>query len=465
MAVVVVVALGDDEPAQGPSTPDDSAVTRDLPPESTATSSTVSGTQASADEPDGSSTETTRATDAPSVVATTEAPGVVATTEAPSAATDNRGCTITGAVDVVEIIGTEGDDVLCVPNPADPNAFHVLDGRGGDDIIYGGEGVDWVYGGDGADIIYAYGEADRIVAGTGIDTIHSGAGLDYIYVIWLEDVIHDEPDGYQLEVSADPNNERAEPVAEDDWAWVDARYTVVIDVLENDYDFYNDIDPTTLTIIRPPVTGIARIEESGGSRVIVYAGEHSTIESLRYQVCDALGACSEAEVEIMVGTEACTIVGTHMDETLEGTSGDDVICGLEGDDYLLGSGGSDIFIGGPGNDSLSAGRNTNYDPNDAADVLWGGLGDDSISGDGHDDVIYGGAGDDRLRGWAGADRVYGGTGDDVLLGFDGDDRLFGGLGDDELDGHEGTDHLDGGDGRDSCINGDVILACELRPQN
>ena len=39
------------------------------------------------------------------------------------------GCTITGTAGVREIVGTEGDDVICVPDPDDYRAFHIIDVR------------------------------------------------------------------------------------------------------------------------------------------------------------------------------------------------------------------------------------------------------------------------------------------------------------------------------------------------
>ena len=85
--------------------------------------------------------------------------------------TVTSGCTITGASGVTTIEGTDGDDVICVPDPRDRRAFHVIDAKAGNDTIVGGDGVDWVYGGDGADMIYGRGGDDRIAAGAGVDTV------------------------------------------------------------------------------------------------------------------------------------------------------------------------------------------------------------------------------------------------------------------------------------------------------
>lgn len=112
--------------------------------------------------------------------------------------TVNAGCTITGTAGVVDIVGTDGDDVICVPDSDDYGSFHVIDAKGGDDVILGGRGVEWVYGGPGQDEVHTRGGADIIDAGPGIDVIYSGDGFDTIYSTDTADIIHDDPDGYEL---------------------------------------------------------------------------------------------------------------------------------------------------------------------------------------------------------------------------------------------------------------------------
>ena len=112
--------------------------------------------------------------------------------------TVNAGCTITGTVGVVDIMGTDGDDVICVPDPDDYNSFHVIDALGGNDIILGGNGVDWIYGGSGRDEVHARYGKDIITAGPGIDTIYGGGGFDTIHSANTADIIIDDPDGYEL---------------------------------------------------------------------------------------------------------------------------------------------------------------------------------------------------------------------------------------------------------------------------
>src|SRR3954471_15552812 len=65
--------------------------------------------------------------------------------------------------------------------------------------------------------------------------------------------------------------------------------------------------------------------------------------------------------------------------------------------------------------------------------------------------LFGGEGDDRLTGSRSADLLDGGPGNDILFGGDGDDRLIGGPGNDTLIGGRGTDQLIGGEGDDQII--------------
>src|SRR5690242_4312829 len=83
-------------------------------------------------------------------------------------------------------------------------------------------------------------------------------------------------------------------------------------------------------------------------------------------------------------------------------------------------------------------------------VIRGGTGNDNISisqANGTikiDSKIYGGAGDDNVSGGKGRDRVYGGDGNDTVNGNGGNDIEYGEAGDDSLSGSTGRDLLDGG---------------------
>lgn len=103
-----------------------------------------------------------------------------------------------------------------------------------------------------------------------------------------------------------------------------------------------------------------------------------------------------------------------------------------GDDTITGSDGSDSISGGPGRDTLSGGR-----------------GPDRIWGNGGDDAITGGQGGDRVSGGNGADSITGGDGSDILRGDAGRDTIRGGRGHDRLVGGPGRDTFFGTAGVDS----------------
>jgi hypothetical protein len=87
--------------------------------------------------------------------------------------------------------------------------------------------------------------------------------------------------------------------------------------------------------------------------------------------------------------------------------------GDTGNDSLTGSNAANLLDGQAGNDSI-LGLNGN-------DTLLGGNGNDTIDGGGHNDVIDGGANNDSLFGGSGNDTLYGGLGRDTMdggAGFD-----------------------------------------------
>ena len=79
------------------------------------------------------------------------------------------------------------------------------------------------------------------------------------------------------------------------------------------------------------------------------------------------------------------------------------------------------------------------------EYLFGGQGDDQLTGNIFADRLYGGDGQDTINGNGGKDYIEGNGGNDVLLsGGSGDDTIIGGQGDDLLDGGNDNDTLDGG---------------------
>jgi len=77
-------------------------------------------------------------------------------------------------------------------------------------------------------------------------------------------------------------------------SWMDS---IHIHVLNNDYDTKNDIDIRTLTILRNPSYGTARIVPNG--TIIYTPNTHkATIDHFVYQICDSVNVCDTAMVTI-----------------------------------------------------------------------------------------------------------------------------------------------------------------------
>ena len=88
--------------------------------------------------------------------------------------------------------------------------------------------------------------------------------------------------------------------------------------------------------------------------------------------------------------------------------------------------------------------------------LFGGDGNDIVTGGSGNDMLFGQAGNDILLGKGGDDLLFGGDGNDTLTGGAGDDQVFGQAGDDRMiwNPGDGTDLFEGGDGTDTAeVNG------------
>lgn len=93
-------------------------------------------------------------------------------------------------------------------------------------------------------------------------------------------------------------------------------------------------------------------------------------------------------------------------------------------------------------------------------MIWGGEGNDSLSGGNGAQTLLGESGNDQLRGFSGDDVLDGGPGVDSLAGDAGADTLSGGPGNDVLSGDTGADLIDGGSGvnrLDETVNGNVVI--------
>ncbi len=151
---------------------------------------------------------------------------------------------------------------------------------------------------------------------------------------------------------------------------------------------------------------------------------------------------SSSQNQLAGGDGDDTIRGGVNADILIGDAGADIIYGYDGDDVLFidaddltsgdvqAGGGHDVAqimgsddttlilmdhglegaYGGDGNDVISAEGLT------TETKIYGGGGDDTLTGSGENDRLYGDSGSDQIRGGAGHDILVGGTGNDILIG-------------------------------------------------
>ncbi len=161
------------------------------------------------------------------------------------------------------------------------------------------------------------------------------------------------------------------------------------------------------------------------------------------------------------GGHDCIIGGAGNDE-LDGGTGNDILVGGEGINELDGGDNNDILYGGNAGDELRGGA--------GEDKIYAGTGNDDIDGGSQNDYIEAGAGDDEIDAGANDDLVYAGPGNDTVKAGSGNDTIWGGTGNDGIKGGSGndwingeadTDNLNGDSGSDTCLDGEVLSACEL----
>jgi Ca2+-binding RTX toxin-like protein len=284
------------------------------------------------------------------------------------------------------VTGTAGDDVF---QQASSALVRVIKGLAGNDkivtslegpsvLVYGGPAI-LVHGGDGNDTIDGFG---RLYGDNGNDVIN-GSGEIYGGA------------GNDLLATKDGND------------------TVSGDSGTDSALFFESFDGLIGTKTAKGFT----VETRGGL---------DTFSSIERLVVD------EGTYAINVASGTLTrISDVSANETLDpnaritGTESRDVISlintdksvayALGGDDEIQGAGLGDLIFGGAGNDLISG----DYSP---------GLGQYTGSGD----RLYGGDGNDRLGGGRGNDKLYGGNGEDTIAGGSGNDQLSGGAGADRF---------------------------------
>lgn len=268
-----------------------------------------------------------------------------------------------------------------------------FNGDANDNTINGGTGNDIINGLGGNDTLYGHGGNDRLDGGTGTDTMYGGIGND----IYTVDNVGDSVNEYSGEGT--------------------------------------DTVRTTLTSY-------------------------------------TLGAYVEKLT--FIGSGSFTGTGNSENNEIVGGGSSDTIYGHDGYDVLWGSGGNDYLYGGADGDLLSGDSGADYmEGNDGDDVYIIDNVNDVVveqANEGIDGVYVGLSSytllsefeDLNYNLWTGNfvgtgneldNRIYGGSGNDTLSGLDGNDQLTGSYGDDTLDGGDGNDVLIGERGADILTGG------------
>jgi Ca2+-binding RTX toxin-like protein len=370
---------------------------------------------------------------------------------------------------------------------------NLLNGGLGDDHVYGSLGDDLVQGASGADELFGEEDKDTLQGGGGFDKEYGGAGID----------VYDEgsaPNGADTFTETDPTE-----FDQVSYAARSGPVVVSVDDLPNDgadtngdgtADEHDNVTKSIPEIIGGSAADKLSAANGGAWPTDVDGGPgDDTLNG---------GTSSFQPGSYLQGGDGNDMLnGSGQAEILDGGDGDDDVFGNGGDDEIFEAGwscesnclpsGADDLHGGGGIDTVKyPGRvgAVNVDIDDAADDgapgegdnvftdvenLWGGHGDDSLSGtpgDNHisgcwgSDTIIGGSGNDWLGGegscsgsGAGADTIFGGDGDDIISGDageiesanagDGADHLFGQNGNDKFFGGGGADEMRGGANEDT----------------
>jgi len=137
------------------------------------------------------------------------------------------------------------------------------------------------------------------------------------------------------------------------------------------------------------------------------------------------------------GGDHVVLGGTPDADIMIGGIGDDTLRGGAGNDRLEGGDGADLILGGPGDDIIT--------DLSGPDVIEGGDGNDAIASGNEEDIIFGDAGKDYIVNSSEFGEIFGGEGDDFI--FDGVHlgHIRGGAGDDWMENLGGGEDLFQGD--------------------
>ncbi|WP_034292686.1 cadherin-like domain-containing protein [Herbaspirillum sp. RV1423] len=244
------------------------------------------------------------------------------------------------------------------------DAYNMLYGGGGNDILRGGKGFDSLYGGDGNDILDGGAGMDRLIGGDGSDTyvFRTGSGDDMVEIY---------NNGYNT--GTDDNQDIIQ--------FADIASTGLKGLKRNDWDLiisYGRYD--TVTIRSYFLADHLKPAQFSFADGVTWSPE-------QLLAAYPLHLTDRSENVSLNNTHAQTLYAEWGDDTVYAGRGNTILYGGAGNDYLSGGAGNDLVHGGDGNDTLLHSRGNN--------LLIGGRGDDTMTTSDGRDVIAFNRGDGR----------------------------------------------------------------------
>ena len=288
-----------------------------------------------------------------------------------------------------------------------------LSGGADQDHIYGGDGADTIFSGVGNDLVYGGADDDFIMDQKGYDNLYGGSGDDTLIGGEFNDGLHGEAgDDIMLLVA---NSSNASGGSGNDTFVVagDPDSSVSYDLVD-----YNASEDTLFIVPGFDTTDVGSIsytiDASSSSSTILFDmdGDGTTDVEVELFGIGITGPVTLAAGNIDFGVDSLdgatvtfsslplTTTGTANAEyvtlnsgNLNGGAGADIVDGSQTTGGTFeGDAGADTVIGSDFGDLLYGGSATTPEDN-AADILYGGIGIDTLYG-GNGDILYGGQDDD-----------------------------------------------------------------------
>ncbi len=338
----------------------------------------------------------------------------------------------------------------------------IIDGGAGNDYVEASGQNDIILGGTGNDTLYGL---------EGNDTLDGGSGANRLYGGWGDDryVISSLAGSSWISRGAEHNADGHDAVT---FSQLNASEVNI--TKRSDADNGGGANGTSLRFYwnKGGAAGSLEVADEGlDIEQYVFA---DGLTANNFIVGDSAGRSHDGtdKFDLIDAKEGSDTVNGHVgNDILFGRGGNDVLSGGAGDDALYGGNGNDTLNGGAGRDLLSGGTgdDTIYFAN--GDKFWDAVGKArDVGGAGHDTLtvangsyfattglsaygferFIGADGNDRVKGGLSSVNyyLYGGLGDDTLTGHGGNDTLHGMDGADHLHGGNGNDYISGGDQAD-----------------